>query len=249
MKKIIIPLLILFLTGSVVLAGCGCNSNPGTETEKQDLALQEMGHGQNETGQENGEGQQVQTGQETENQGEEESLMIQQREYLRARNITELREMIQERQQEMIQEMQTLREQMQEVYQNQNRVRLAVHTLLAMENLTGGIGRNVSVIAREFNNSVQTTIRSEVRIQTRNMFIRILIGGDEQAADEIEQEVNQNQERIQRLRKLLEKCDCPEEVKEMIQEEIRNMEQEQNRLQEMAQNEKKSKGLFGWLFK
>jgi len=27
------------------------------------------------------------------------------------------------------------------------------------------------------------------------------------------------------------------------------MEMEQNRLQEMAQNEKKSKGIFGWLWK
>ncbi|MFY1644910.1 hypothetical protein ACK11Z_14360, partial [Methanoculleus bourgensis] len=37
---------------------------------------------------------------------------------------------------------------------DQNQVRLAVHTLLAAENRTGGIGRNISVIAREFNNSV-----------------------------------------------------------------------------------------------
>ncbi|MCK9307901.1 MAG: hypothetical protein M0P17_10290, partial [Methanoculleus sp.] len=35
---------------------------------------------------------------------------------------------------------------------DRNRVRLAVHALLAAENRTGGIGQNVSAIAREVNN-------------------------------------------------------------------------------------------------
>jgi len=128
-------------------------------------------------------------------------------------------------------------------------VRLAVHALLAMENLTGGIGRNVSQIAREFNNSAQATIRAEERIQTRNMLMSFFFGGDEQAAEEMEQEVNRNRERIQELKRLMQECECEEEVKAMLQEQIQNMEQEQNRIQELAQNEKKSKGIFGWLWK
>jgi len=191
-----------------------------------------------------GQGQQggQQSGQGT---GDETGQQVQ----TRARNTTELRQMIQERQQEMNQSMQTLREQVRSVYQNQNRVRLAVHALLAMENLTGGIGRNVSQIAREFNNSVQATIRAEERIQTRNMLMRFFSGGDEQAAEEMEQEVNRNRERIQELRRLMQECECDEEVKAMLQEQIQNMEMEQNRIQDLAQNEKKSKGIFGWLWK
>jgi hypothetical protein len=185
--------------------------------------------------------------QETQNIGEEENLTI--REQLRARNVTELRQMIQERQQIMNQEIQNLGEGQQNIYQNQNRVRLAVHALLAMENLTGGIGRNVSQIAREFNNSVQATIRAEERIQTRNWLVRFFIGGDEEAAGNIEQETNRNRERIQELRRLREECDCDEEIRAMLQEQIQNMEQEQNRLQQLAQNEKANKGLFGWLWK
>ncbi len=207
---------------------------------------QQSGQG---TGNETGQGQQVQTEQQTENQGENETLMIQQKEQLRARNATELRQMVQEMQQEMNQEMQGLKEELKEMYQNQNRVRLAVHALLAMENLTGGIGRNISQIAREFNNSIQATIRAEERIQTRNMLMRFFFGGDEQAAEEMEQEVNRNRERIQELRRLMQDCECDEEVKAMLQEQIQNMEMEQNRIQELAQNEKKSKGIFGWLWK
>jgi len=218
MKPTITVLLALILIGSVVIAACPqC-------------------------------GQQNQSGQET-GQGEEENLtiQIQQREQLRARNVSELRVMIQEREREMEQEMANLGEVQQEIYRNQNRVRLAVHSLLAMENLTGGIGRNVSQIAREFNNSVQATIRAEERIQTRRGILRFFVGGDGEAAEEIEQEVNRNRERIQQLTQLRQQCNCSEEVQAMLQEKIQAMEQEQNRLQQLSQNEKQNRGIFGWI--
>jgi len=115
-----------------------------------------------------------------------------------------------------------------------------------MENLTGGIGKNISQIAREFNNSIQATIKVEGRIQSRSSLIKFFMGGDEEAAEEMEQEVNQNRLRIQELRRLMEKGDCEKEVKAMLQEQIQEMEGEQNRLQKLAQREKKDKGLFGW---
>ena len=94
---------------------------------------------------------------------------------LRARTVNELRVMIQERQVEMNQEIQSFEIKQQRVYQNQNEVRLAVHSLLAMEDLTGGIGQEVSQIAREFDNSVQATIRAEEKIETRNRVLRCFI--------------------------------------------------------------------------
>jgi len=236
MKKIIIPLLVLILITSAVLA----------QGQQSGTGQQQSGQG---TGNETGQGQQVQTEQQTENQGEDGNLTIKQKTQSKFGNVSQVKQMIQEKKQEINQEMQSLGEKQQKIYQNQNRVREAVHALLAMENLTGGIGRNVSQIAREFNNSVQATIRVEERIQTRNMLLRFLLGGDEEAAQEMEQEVNQNRVRIQQLKQLMEECDCDDEVKAMLQEQIQNMEQEQNRLQELAQNEKKSKGLFGWLWK
>ena len=168
----------------------------------------------------------------------------------KAENIKELKEMIKQRREELKEEIKELRDKKKEkVYQNQNGMKIAVHSLLAMENLTGGIGKQVSAIARDFNNSIQSTLNSEEKIERRNALKRFFVGGDEKAAEEIEQEVNKNQERIQKLKDLKESCECDEEVKAILQEQIESMEQEQNRLKELSQKEKKTKGIFGWLFK
>jgi len=181
--------------------------------------------------------------------GQDEQIYNTTQNQTKARNKDELKQMIQEKKDELKEELNQLRAQQKEIHQNQNQVRVAVHALLAMENLTGGIGKNVSAIAREFNNSVQSTIRAEEKIQNRNALVKMFIGGDEDAANEIEQEVTQNQERIQELTQLMEQCDCDEEVKAILQEQIQNMEQEQTRLQQLAQNEKQNKGIFGWIWK
>jgi len=192
-------------------------------------------------------GQQIRPG--PQNNGNGEPVIVQQREQIRASNSEELGQMIQQRQQEMNQEIQGVQEGQQNVYQNQNKVRLAVHSMLAMEDLVGVKGPQISEIARDFNNSVQATIRAEKTIQERNWFMRFLFGGDEQAAGEIEQEVNVNRVRVQTLKQLREECECDEPVRTMLQEQIQNIEQEQNRLQQLAQAEKQSKGLLGWIWK
>jgi hypothetical protein len=165
----------------------------------------------------------------------------------RVRNASELRNMISESRQVMAQEMEHIAEAKKAIYENQNRVRTAVHALLASENLTGGIGRNVSEIAREFNNSVSITLVAEERIQERNWFMRALFGGDREAALEIANQTEQNTLRIQHLNQLMANCNCTEDVKALMQEQIQSMEQEQDRLRSLAANETSSRGLFGWL--
>ena len=257
MKKIVVLFIGLFLLSSMVFGAQGSTNEPGTgqDTEPEVTSQGQQGIHEPGTGIENpevketGQGQQVQDEQGTQNQGEDTNLMVQQRQELKAETKTQLKEMVQQKQQAMNQELEGKSEKEQKVYQNQNQVRLAVHSLLAMENLVGGIGKEISQVARQFNNSVQATIRAEKKIQTRSAFRRFFAGGDKEAAEGLEQEVNQNKQRIQELKQLHEQCDCDEEVKAMMQEQIQNMEQEQNRLQELAQKEKKSKGLFGWLWK
>ena len=180
----------------------------------------------------------------------EEKVKIKELRKERAENIKELKEMIKQRREELKEEIKELKDEKKEkVYQNQNGMKIAVHSLLAMENLTGGIGKEVSAIARDFNNSVQSTLNSEERIERRNSLKRFFVGGDEKAAEEIEQEVNKNQERINKLKDLKENCECDEEVKAVLQEQIENMEQEQTRLTKLSQKERKTKGIFGWIFK
>ncbi len=171
------------------------------------------------------------------------------RNQIAVQRVERIREMIRNRRTEMNQETEGLGERVRSIRQNQNRVRLAVHSLLAMENFTGGIGRNISQIAREFNNSVKTTLNAEEKIKNRGWFSKLISGGDEEAADQIQGQVSRNQQRLQKLERLREECNCSEEVKSLMQEQIQNMEQEQNRLRELAQEEKNNKGLFGWLWK
>ncbi len=253
MKKIFVLFVSIFLLSSIVFAAQGSINGQGTgqNTEPEDGSQGQQGTNGAESSdeQDTGQGQQVQEEEQTQNQGEDTQIMVQQRQELKAETKTQLQEMVQQKQQAMNQELEGKSEKEQNVYQNQNQVRLAVHSLLAMEDLVGGIGKNVSQIARQFNNSVQATLNAEEKIQAKSAFARFFSGGDENSAEEIEQEVNQNRLRIQELKQLYEQCDCDDEVKAMMQEQVQNMEQEQNRLQELAQKEKKSKGLFGWLWK
>jgi len=168
---------------------------------------------------------------------------------VKAKTSTQLKEMVQEREQEMEQEEQNLSQKEQKVYKNQNQVRLAVHALLAMENLTGGIGPQISAIAREFNNSVKATILAEEKIQKRSKLVRFFVGGDTEAAEEIEQAVVLNREKIQELKQLRTQCvECDEETRAIMSEQVQNMEQEQERLQQLSQNEKQRRGIFARLF-
>lgn len=172
--------------------------------------------------------------------------IVQERRQIKAKTSIELKQIIQERRQEMTQELDEMKKERKEVSQNQNQVMLTVHALLASEDLVGGIGPQVSEIAREFNNSVQATMLAEEKINSRNKFVKFFIGGDNEAAEEIEQEVNKNRSRIQNLKQLMEQCKCDEEVRNIVQEQIMNTEEEQNRLENLAKNEKAKKGLFGW---
>ncbi len=167
----------------------------------------------------------------------------------KAGNVNELKEMIQQKQNEMEQEMDSLDEKQQKIYQNQNTVRSAVHSLLAMEDLVHGIGPQISDIAKQFNNSVQVTIMSEESIENRGFLSRMLAGGDAEAAEELEKEVVQNRARIEELSQIKDECECDPEVKAIMQEQIQNIEQEQTRLEQLAQSEKESKGFIGWLWK
>jgi hypothetical protein len=275
MKRAILLVVVLVLIAGVVSAAAAAvpSSVHESGTGIQNSTVQEAGQGSeqgqqvglNDSGQGTPQGQpeglnasgpgienvqQEQVQQETQNVGGvNETIRVQQREEVRAQNVSELRELVQQREQEMNQEIQALEEHQQLVYQNQNRVRLAVQSLFAMEELVGSIGPQVSQIADEINTSVQATIQAEERIQARNTIVRFFAGGDEAAAQEIEQQVIQNQERIRELQQLQEECDCDEQVRAILQEQIQNVEQEQTRLQQVAQNELTDKGLFGWLWK
>jgi len=113
--------------------------------------------------------------QQMQNEGASGTLQAEQ---VQARNVTGLHALIQQKTQALEQEMQNATPALRNVLKNQNQVRIAVHTLLATEKVIGGIGPQVSAIAREFNNSVMATIQAEERIRERSWFNRLLLGGE-----------------------------------------------------------------------
>ncbi|MBN2014052.1 MAG: hypothetical protein JW778_02630 [Candidatus Altiarchaeota archaeon] len=138
----------------------------------------------------------------------------------------------------------------QKVFRNQNTVREAVMNLLALReagNFSGGIGQNISAIARGFDNSVNKTVEAEEAIQNRAGLMRFFFGGEENAAATIQAELNQNRVRLQQLQRVREEYDP--EFQAFIDEQMLLIEEEQTRLQELAQQELGDKGLLGWLFK
>jgi hypothetical protein len=164
-----------------------------------------------------------------------------------AQNSSELQLMIEERQQTMNQQVDQLPQGEQVAVQNQNQVRLAVYAFTAAETLAGESGPHLAQQAQQINESLQVTAQAEEQIRTRSSFVRFFLGGDQAAAADIQQQVEQNQNRIQEMNQVLEQCECDEDTKTVLQEQLGNIEQEQNRLQALAQQEQQDQGLFGWL--
>jgi len=265
MKKIINIFLVLFLFAGLTIFSLVVAENPGTGNQGQDdpgAQDQQEGQGQDEeqgNGQQGeGQGDQVQDQQQVQVQTQEQAQTqvqeqneeglgnLQDGQQLRVKTSNELKSMIQEKRGEMIEEIKSIKGNLQKAYENQNEVRTAVQALLAMEGSVGSIGQSVSKVAKEFNNSVQQTIKAEKTIRNRNRIVRFFAGGDQETAEELQNLVDQNLIRIQQLKELKNQADCEEEVKTLMQEQIQSMEQGQTKLQEMIQNERDARGIWGW---
>lgn len=131
---------------------------------------------------------------------------------------------------------------------NANPVRLAVHSLLASKDLLGGIGQQVSEIAREMNDSVASTTAAEAKAESRGFLTRLFFGGDRVAADVIAKEVGENNERIADLEALLGEAGVAADVQVTLSAQIDALKDAQMRLEALAQREQKLWGLFSWRF-
>ncbi len=186
----------------------------------------------------------------TKSQGEKTQLRQTEQLEIRVKTANDLRQLLNKKQAELNSSLRSKNSKIKNIYQNQNKVKLAVQALLGMGGLMDKkFGPEVSEIAKQFNASVKSTIQAEEKIQNRNQFIRFFMGGDKNAAKEIKRQVQQNKKRIQELKKIYTECqDCDGQTKELLKEQIQNIEQEQIRLDKMAQKEEESRGLLGYLF-
>jgi gas vesicle protein len=166
-----------------------------------------------------------------------------------ARNISDLRESKRQKLEELNQSLQRESPERRVWVKNYNEVRIAVHTLLSMEDRTGGIGQNISAIAREFNNSVNMSEKLEQKIQDRSGIMRVFVGGDRDAAGQLANITSQNQARIQKIQQLISTATLDPDVRAFLEEQLQAMQNEETRLEQLATREQQDRGLFGWLVK
>lgn len=135
-----------------------------------------------------------------------------------------------------------------DIVKNTNHVRLAVHAFLNSRDLLGGIGEQVSEIAKEMNDSNATTTRMEIKIHSRGFLTRFFFGGDKISADVISQAVVQNQRHIEDLIKLLGQANVSIDVQTTLNAQITALEDAQARLKALAEKEHGMWGVFSWRF-
>jgi hypothetical protein len=131
---------------------------------------------------------------------------------------------------------------------NPNEVREGVHSLLAIENRTGGIGPQVSAIAREFNNSANASRLYENRIKSRDTLSWFFFGGDQQAATELANLTSQNQARINEIENLMNTTTLDAETSSVMYEQLQALQQNVAHYQQLSKQTKQDLGIFGWFW-
>lgn len=129
------------------------------------------------------------------------------------------------------------------------RAQVALYALSIAGNVTGRGGTELARLGAEVNTSFTAAYAAEEQIKNQNSLMRMLYGGDREAAGLLVQYADQNRQRIQTMEQLIANCsDCDPQVRLMLEEQVQVLSQEQNRLITLGQEEQADKGLFGWLF-
>ena len=74
-----------------------------------------------------------------------------------------------------------------------------------------------------------------------------MFGGDKAAANQIDDQVALNQQRIRTLEQLMQNSTLQPDVQQAMQEQITVLQQEQDRLANLTAAERNTTGLFWWI--
>lgn len=165
-----------------------------------------------------------------------------------ASSLDDLKQKIEERKLELKDEEASTTPKFKNAMKNANEVRLAVHTLLASKDLLGGIGQQVSEIAKQMNDSIATTTNAEVQIESRGFLVKLFFGGDKETAKVISKEAERNQKSIEKLTELLDQATLSVDFQAALKAQITALEEAQTRFQALAEKEQKLWGIFSWRF-
>jgi hypothetical protein len=135
-----------------------------------------------------------------------------------------------------------------EILQNQSSFLVGIQAFREVNELVSVNSANITRIEAELRQSLMNTTQAEVRIKERNQIVRFFVGGDESAARQILQDLEQNQDRIREMEQLVDQCTCSQDVRDVLREQLQDMTQEQERLQTLADEEIKDTGLLGLMW-
>ena len=122
----------------------------------------------------------------------------------------------------------------------------AVQKMVQAEPKIGGIGPQVSQLARDYNASSKNVDMAREKIQQRNRVMKFFMGNDMSEVAKMEQEYAQNQVRVASMKTLVQRVTNAAE-RTALQNEIAALEQEQTQLRLEINAAKEEKGLFGFI--
>ena len=124
----------------------------------------------------------------------------------------------------------------------------AVEELLENKDSLGGIGQQVRQIAQEQKQSQQDVSDSLDKLQSRPGLLKKLLGSDLKAIRNLNQQIEQNQSRIDILQQLQVQL-TNQADQTQVQQLIQSLVSQNTALQNQVQAEEQIGSLFGWLAK
>ncbi len=124
-------------------------------------------------------------------------------------------------------------------------VRAAIQQVFAAKDRMGGVGYQVTCATQQFSDSYNLSLAAEDRINSQNIIVKWILGGDMTDADMLVNLTSQNVKSAQQIQGFLGQCGCTHEVRTDLQPAIRIMADEQVRLLAVANAEEKNTGIMG----
>lgn len=133
--------------------------------------------------------------------------------------------------------------------QERVRAEVATEAFMAAENMLGPNGPRMSEVAEEVSQAMNGLAVREEALQNRSRIRTFFFGQDQEQVKQMQQEMEQNRNRLEELKQLLKDCnDCDPETIQLLVEQHQMLEQEQNRVQVIANEAAGKRGIFGFLF-
>lgn len=124
----------------------------------------------------------------------------------------------------------------------------AVEELLTTQGAKGGIGEQISQVAREQKLAQQEIEEGVENLETRPDWLEKIIGPDYRAVGSLRQQIEQNRMRIQQLEQLQNQL-INQADQNQVQEAIQAMVGQNTALEEHVGAKEKVGSVFGWLFR